>query len=458
MKTYQDLLAVGEDEKERMLFINGAINDHKQSDLYRVSVDADCYYRHLNPTIMEAQKIIYDALGIAHVDKWSANNKIPSRMFFYFTTQAVQFLLGNGVSFKNAKTKERFTSGFDSAIQKAATRAIVCGVSFGYLNREESEVGSDGTYSVSVFDPLDFVPLVDEETSALRAGIRFWQLPSKGKDKPMRAVLYEENGYTEYIKEKASDWRGFQEKRPYIQVVATSDVAGTEIVDGKNYPGFPIVPLWNINKQSDLIGSRATLDAYDLMASQLVNNVDEGNLIYWVIKNAGGMNASDVSKFIRQLHMNHVALVEGEEDIDPHTINVPVQASETALARLRSQLFDDFMALDTKEISGGAVTATQIKAAYEPLNSKTDLFEYQVTDFILGLLKLIKVEDQPTYTRSMIVNQSEMITNLIAANTVLPADYVTRKIVELLGDTDKAEAVLKQMDAEDMGRFDNEEG
>lgn len=455
MKTYQDLLKVGDNERDRMAFIQSAIAEHKQSELYQTAVDADAYYRHMNPTIMKAQKLIYDALGIAHVNEWAANHKIPSRYFYYFTNQAVQFLLGNGVTFEiNKDTKDLFSKNFDEMVQFAATRAIIGGVSFGFLNREESETGVAGKYSISVFDPLDFVPLVDEETSALRAGIRFWQLLSKKRDKPLRAVLYEEDGFTEYIKRTGEDWQMLSEKQKYIVVTATSEAAGTEIVDGRNYPGFPIVPLWNINKQSDLVGSRSTLDAYDLMASQLVNNVDEGNLIYWVIKNAGGMDATDVSKFIRQIHMNRVAMVEGDEEIDPHTVTAPVQASESALQTLRSQLFDDFMAFDPKTISSGAVTATQIKAAYEPLNSKTDLFEYHVTAFILGLLKLINVEDSPTYARSMIVNQGEMITNLVAAQTVLPADYIAGKIVDLLGDTDQKDAVLKMLTAEDMGRFD----
>lgn len=458
MKTYQDLLAVGEDDRARMAFVQEVINEHRQSDAYKIAMDADAYYRHLNPTIMRAQKLIYDALGVAHVDVWTANHKIPSRYFFYFVTQAVQFLLGNGVSFKLSEdTKQRFNKSFDSSVQDAATRAIKGGVAFGYLHRDEGDSDSAGVYSVSVFDLLDFAPLVDEETSALRAGVRFWQLPSKNRSKPLRAVLYEEDGFTEYVKRNGEDWAILEPKQKYIKIMQMSDAGGMQIVDGKNYPGFPIVPLFNINKQSDLVGAREVIDAYDLMASALINNVDDANLIYWVIRNAGGMDETDASRFIRQLHTSHVAMVEGDEDVDPHTINVPFQASEAALSCLRTQLFDDFMAFDPKEIAGGAVTATQIKAAYEPLNSKTDLFEFQVTEFITGLLKLIEVDDMPSYTRSMIVNQGEMIANLVAANGVLPGDYIAKKIVEILGDTDQVEDVLKMITVEDSGRFGNDD-
>lgn len=440
-----------------MDFILTAISDHKQSDLYRTALDADMYYRHLNPTIMAAQKLIYDALGQAHIDVWTANHKIPCRYFFYFLTQAVQFLLGNGVSFAESdETKEKFSKGFDDAVQKAATRAMVCGVAFGLLSQNEQKNEGDAlTYKVTVFDPLEFVPLVDEEDGSLKAGVRFWQIDGGKNKKPLRATLYELDGYTDYVKPADGDMDVLNGKLPYIVIRQTSEASGVEIVDGMNYPGFPIVPLWNINKQSEIVGNRETLDAYDLMASALVNNVDDANLIYWVIRNAGGMDAVDANKFIRQLHTTRVAMVEGEEEVDAHTIDVPFQASETALARLRSQLFDDFMALDVKDIASGAVTATQIEAAYEPLNSKTDMFEHQVSAFIRGLLALLGIDDEPLYTRSMIINQSEMIQNLLSAATVLPGSYITRKILEILGDTDKADEVLDMLAAEDMSRFDS---
>jgi hypothetical protein len=115
------------------------------------------------------------------------------------------------------------------------------------------------------------------------------------------------------------------------------------------------------------------------------------------------------------------------------------------------------MALDTKNIANGASTATQIKAAYEPLNSKTDMFEYCVIDFLQGILSLAGIDDEPAFTRSLIINTQEEIQIVLQAAAMLDADYVTTKILELLGDGDKVADVLKKMDETDMARFSQEE-
>ena len=431
MKTYQDLLAVGENETERMAFVLQVINEHKASPMYKTAADADLYYRHLNPTIMKAQKIIYDLMGKAHADMWASNHKIPCRYYFYLITQAVQFLLGNGVSFNNEDTKEKLGKNFDYIVQKAATAAMNGGVSFGFYNVDHIEL----------FDVTEFAPLYDEENGALRAGIRFWQIDSS---KPLRLTLYEEDGYTDYIRRKDEEVTILHDKRPYVLNVGVSEASGEEIYNGENYDGFPIVPLWNTNHQSEIIGIRETIDAYDLMASALVNNLDDANLIYWVIRNAGGMDDLDDQKFVERLKTLHVVHTEGDEQVDAHTVDVPFQASQVSLDILRSQIFDDFMALDVKNIANGATTATQIEAAYEPLNSRADLFEHEVTAFIDGILELAGIDDEPTYTRSMIINQSEMIQNLVSAGEYLSDNYITQKVLEILGDIDKVEDVMRE--------------
>ena len=444
--TYNDLLDIGENEKQRMEFVLSAIREHKWSDLYKTAYDAELYYKHQNPTIMRYQKFVYDMYGRKVPDVWSPNNKIASNWYNYFTTQAVSYLLGNGVTFKTEANKKKLGKDFDKRVQDCATAAKNGGIGFGFWNYDHLEV----------FKLTEFVPLYDEDDGGLKAGIRFWQIDN---DKPLRATLYELDGYTDYIKKRDKDIDVLTKKRAYKQIIRKSEVEGETILDGENYPGFPIVPLWNVNRQSDLVGNRGTIDAYDLMVSGLINNVSDGEFIYWILKNCGGMNEVDDAKFIEQLKLTRVAHADGDEGagVEAHNVSVEFEASAEALDRLTEQLYKDFMALKVEDVSAGSVTATQIQAAYEPINQKTDQFEYCVTDFIQGILELAGIEDAPTYTRSQMSNQSELLEMVLQCAEYLDDEYVTSKILTLLGDSDKVSEVLKRKDAEAADRYKQQE-
>ena len=442
MKTYQDLTAVGKIERNRMAFIETAIREHRGSPEFKMAKNAELYYKQENPTITRYQKIVHDILGRPVVDPFAANHKISSNWYFYFTVQAVQYLLGNGVTFNDESTKEKLGKDFDSKMQKAATYAKNGGVAYGFFNVDH----------LDLFQVTEFVPLLDEETGALRAGIRFWQID---KDRPLRATLYEADGYTEYIRRKDKDMEVLSDKRSYKETVYENEVT-TEILEAKNYPGFPIVPLWNTNRQSDLVGKRGTIDAFDLMSSKLINNVSEGDLIYWILKNADGMDDADDIQFLERLRTIHVAHTNGSgAEVESHKVEAPYEANEVALKQLKSQLFADFMALNVELIQAGNVTATQITAAYEPLNQKTDLFEYEVIDFIQGILKLAGIDDEPSFKRSQIANQSEAVQNVMMAAASLDDETILNKLPFLT--QEEVTEILGRKDAESLERMNDPE-
>ena len=141
--------------------------------------------------------------------------------------------------------------------------------------------------------------------------------------------------------------------------------------------------------------------------------------------------------------------MDGQE-VEAVTINIPYEAREKLLDRIKRDLYDDYMALDVKEIASGAATATEIRAAYEPMNAKADQFEYCDVDFLQEIMKLAGIEDEPTFTRSMLVNTQEEVTTVLSAAGYLPKDYVTRKVLTILGDGDQAEDLHNQMAADEL--------
>jgi SPP1 family phage portal protein len=270
----------------------------------------------------------------------------------------------------------------------------------------------------------------------------------------MRATLYELDGYTEFI------WRDgvgeiLKPKRAYTQIVAQSVADGVEIRDGENYPAFPIVPLWaNREHQSEFAGLREKIDGYDLIQSGLANDLDTAQ-IYWIINNAGGMDEIDLAKFINQIKRVGAAVIEEDgAHAESHTINIPYQARQVGLAELKDSLYRDAMAVDDEKITSGNITATAINAAYKNLNLKCDGYEYCVSDCIRKILKLLNIDDKPTFYRSQDTNQAEMTQVVLSA-----ADHLDEEtILTLLPfiSIDRVKTILKRKEEEDISRYSDE--
>lgn len=445
MLTYQDFLQVEQRDEQIMEFVRMAINQHKDTDLYKKAVIAGEYARRQNRTIMQYQKLLYTISGQAVPDNYSANYKLAHNFFGRFITQETQYLLGNGVTWGEESTGETLGKDFDTKLQIAAKQALIGGVAFGFFDLDH----------LQVFKVTEFAPLFDEEDGSIKAGIRWWQIDDS---KPLRATLYEMDGFTDFMWSRRDENNNRQEgevlhpKRPYKLTINYSEADGEQIYDGENYPTFPIVPLWgNPEHQSELTGLREGIDAYDLIKSGFCNTVDEASMVYWTLSNAGGMDDIDLVQFVERMKTIRAAVTDG--DAEAHTLEAPYASREAVLTRIRNDLYDDAMALDTKEITGGAVTATQIMAAYEPLNGKTDEFEYCVIDFLQGILQVAGVNDSPTFVRSTIINMQEAIQTVLQAAEYLDSDYVTRKILTILGDGDMADEMKADMERAEMERM-----
>lgn len=434
MYTFQDLEKIGDNEEQRIQFITACITDFKNSKLYEFGAEAKQYYEGENPHIAKAEKVVYDMLGNAHADHISPNHKIYSRYVFSAITEGTQYLLGNGVSFDDDAVKDKLGKEFDTIMQNLADDAQVYGCAWGYW---------DGT-KLNLLPFLQVVPLPDEYDGSVKAVIRFWQIAT---DKPLMAVLYEIGGYTEYIQETGENMKIKQKFTKYPKTAYSNDLE-SEIEEYQNYPALPVIPLYFINRKSILWGNTPAVDAYDLMNSRMADNIDQGNLVYWVLRNCNAMDEKDDEQFLVNLLKTHVMHADGDDGADatPHQIEMPVMSTETGIARIKRLLDDNFMTCDTDVIRAGSVTATQIRAAYQKLDAKTAKFEYCVIEFIQRLLLVAGLDENEKFTfkYDKTINKSEEITMILQAAQFLDEETVTQMILETMGKIDILDDVLKR--------------
>ncbi len=414
--TWQDWEAAP--DREQLLL--QAIDRYKTSAFFRQALEASSYFRGENSAV--SQKTVLRACKIEQRDASGRNrirtgtqdvvgNRIGSGFLFRFVTQQNQFLLSGGCILEHPETKAMLGPGFDHQLEMMGERALLHGVCWGFWNVDHLEIIE------AARDPLSgFLPLMDEMTGQVRAGVQFWQLPG---NRPMYIRLFEEDGLT-LLRKEGSNLSLVMPKRAYI-VSVRSDALGEEIVDQRNYIQLPVIPLWaNSEHQSELTPAiKAKIDAYDHILSDFADNLDRANDVYWVLNNFGG-TTEDIARMLEEI--NRIKAVANLSDgsgaaatAEPHTIEVPYAARETALRLLEKALYRDFMALDFDALTGGSLTNVAIRVATAALHLKADRYEWHVFSFVQQLLNLLGVQTEAIrFQRQCIANESETVADIYA--------------------------------------------
>lgn len=455
MYTFQDLEKYSVDEASKIEFVKLAIQEHMTSPEYRMASKAIAYYRHENPDIADFEKVVYDFLGIAHKDTFSTNHKLANAYYPLIIDMGTSHLLANGIGFENIALKDKLGANFDKVIKDIFTDARNCGVSYGFYNGEK----------LIHFKFKEFKALPDEETGIIRAGIRFTQIDA---DKPLIAVLYEEDGYTEYVQPKDGEMQfrkgadGKIGKRRYNGVEYANELQGVYEVATDEKSVLPIYPLYNIQRQSAIAGNINILAAIDMINSGFINNVSEADMIYWILNGYNGMDAIDDANFLVHLMKNHVAHTENEEQsITPHQVNVQYAANETGAARLKRMLFDNMRGVLTETLSAGNLTATAIASAYSAQRLNSGLLEDEVREFMQGIFRIMGEEETEKISFSYYetINSTESIANVLQSAQYLGESVTTRLIASLNGVIDDLPDIEKEKAAEDLQRFNlNKQG
>jgi hypothetical protein len=440
MYTYQDF--VKDAESNLPYAISKAITQHRISDVYKTSVDADRYDAQQNTTIMQFTKKLY-GINEGNPDLISSSNRLCSNFFRRLNTQRVTYSMGNGMKFGKRDTEKKLGYNFEQTMQSAGYYGCIHGITFLFWNLDH----------VHNFKITEFAPLWDEEDGTLKAGIRFWRLD---ENKPSKAVLYEIDGYTVFEGSGGfSDFRIKEDKRAYMMTYAKAPAdAEAEIIGEENYNGFPIIPLYGSRlKQSTLVGMKAQIDAYDLVRSGFADDLAECSEIYWLIGNAGGMLDSDLAKFRRRLKLEHIASIPDVDDVSvtPYTQEIPYQSRKAFLDDIRAGIYEDFGGLDVHTVSAGA-TNDHIDAAYQPLDENADDYELQIIEAVHKLLALLNIEDTPIFKRNRISNEKETTEMILASANYLDDETVLNLLPFV--SPDMVESIMIRKEDEVMKRYE----
>ena len=372
-----------------------------------------------------------------------------SNFFRSLNTQRNSYSLGNGIQFEDAEIKSKLGEEFDTELKEAGYFAQIHGISFMFWNVDH----------VHVFKLTEFVPLWDENTGSLRAGIRFWQIDD---NKPVNAVLYEEDGYTKFVSKDGFGTGNYEVTKPksayrinYKKAEADTE---PEIINEENYSNLPIFPLLgNRYKESTNVFLKAHIDAYDLIKNGFIDTVQDCSEIYWLINNAGGMDDNDISNLMKNIRDRHVATVTevDEATITPYTQEIPFQARQATLQQIKNDMYEDFHILDVHTVEAGS-TNDHIDAGYQPMDLEADDYEKQLIDTVMNLTELALGKKYiPLFTRNKISNKKEQTDMVIECSSYLDNETILKHLPFL--SSDEISTILKNKEAEDYEQFNDGE-
>jgi hypothetical protein len=204
-----------------------------------------------------------------------------------------------------------------------------------------------------------------------------------------------------------------------------------------------------------IVGVREDLAALDLMASQLVNNVSQAELVYWVLKNYGGMDDIADANFIVNLIKTHIIHVDDDGSAEPHQITVPFEANNAAYNRIKQIIFDNLCGVNHETLEAGNLTATAIAAAYSKQRNYSAMMESRVFKFLRGLLKIAGVTERERFTVEYYetINTTEAIQNTVISAPYLGDTETTKRLAILNGSGERIDEIMKEKASEQLMQF-----
>lgn len=377
-------------------------------------------------------------------DIWKSNNKLSTGYYPLMVDQKVDFVLSNPITFNDVAESDMkyFDNKFQDKTMDTSTTASSKGKgwAFPYIQ--------DGVFKLQILEPDNIVAeynKLGELIQIIKYSVQKYKEELTNQEKTMYIAEVWDDETVKVYEIKGKNETLVQEKAHMQEYIKYPN--GDMIVTGENAWGrVPFIEMRNDKKAVyDLRKIKAPIDGIDLVSSDFLNNLEDFQDVYWVIKNYGGTN---VDSFLKELKGLKVVKVGDGGDARPETIEIPHEARTKAIEICERFIYKFGRGVDVDKGTGGAVTNVDIKSRYQNLMSKSKRFSKQVTKFIqdyayfAGVHAGHEIKVNPTYTYDMIINDSELAESLIKSVGILSYETIWEK--HPLAAPDEAERMENQ--------------
>lgn len=365
-------------------------------------------------------------------NKYVANYRIGYGIYKDIVSQKTNSLLDETPTVSGIELDKKFLKQFGYAMKIAGQRAAGQGVSYIY---------QDYLGNLTVFQTENCIPYFDDMTGDLVSLIRFWDIPTNYE------MSYQNNRYQSYytiIETYTEEGLTVYSTRGKFHVVKpltpykfkrTADIFGSTITgESVNLP----ITIFRNNPdyKSDMTPSvRAKIDIIDIVNSGFANNIEDFSDLFWVIKNASGMDSTAFEDYVANINRTKKIIVGDGDDVNTKQIEIPTEARTKFVELMKKELIFETGIIDTQAIAaGGDIRNIGIKLMTLKLRQRISDFEWEAyraaTDIINKRLQYLgeSGEFDIDFTEMLIGNDTELIDN---ANKIRP-DISRETYLELI--------------------------
>jgi hypothetical protein len=180
---------------------------------------------------------------------------------------------------------------------------------------------------------------------------------------------------------------------------------------------------------------RAKIDIIDTVNSGFANNIEDFSDLFWVIKNASGMDSTAFEDYVANINRSKKIIVGDGDDVNTKQIDIPTEARTKFVELMKKELIFETGIIDTQAIAaGGDIRNIGIKLMTLKLRQRISDFEWEAyraaTDIINKRLQYIGKagEFDIDFSEMLIGNDTELIDN---ANKIRP-DVSRETYLELI--------------------------
>ncbi|MDR2166623.1 MAG: phage portal protein [Clostridiales bacterium] len=315
---------------------------------------------------------------------------VYSNFFGKITNQHVGHLLKHPLTFDEGVV-DKFGAGFQHTVRDMTQDAYIRGVSWGLWDGEK----------LTHLPAENFIPIYDEESGAIVAGISFKRLR---EDLPWNYYFYEREGISRFRQAAGNDGKVkpdgklelISERKPYRHT-SRPFLTGEVIESVENPDTFPIRPLHtNKENRSELIlPIKTQINAYDLLKTGYIDETLKSKFIYWLISGYSG-NIEELIK-IKEIAQKLGIIAEqgGNSKIMPQTLEPPHNAHEKIMKELKESIYGDAMAFDSDNLGGRASVAVEaIRASQFNEEIKIGIMWSELEKFIRDIMTVAGIRSE----------------------------------------------------------------